>query len=183
VAERVSFVATDLTSPEEVERLFDQALERFFDLHVLVVNNVGQAALSEGKPLAETSLAEWNQNLAIHLRGPFLATQRALQEFLAGGQGGRIVLIMQSAASVGRRVGIAVAQSALRSFVRSVAKEYGRREIACNAVAVQGEPVQADAVAETVLFLASAEASFVNGEVLFVGNGHSGLGGGGYDQG
>lgn len=179
VSDRLCFVAADPTSPEEVERLFDQALEHFFDLHVLVVADTGRSALPRAGPLAETSLAEWDQNLAVYLRGPFLAVQRALQEFLAGGEGGRIVLIIPSSGqgeSLSARE--IVAAAALRSFVRSVAKEYGRRGIACNAVIVarlgdrpqqeEDRSQQGAVVAETVLFLASSEASFVNGEVLRV---------------
>ena len=160
VAERLLFVAADPASPEEVERLFDRAGEQFFALHVLVFNGADGPVLAD-RPLAETSLAEWNQNLAVHLRGPFLVVQRALQEFLAGGEGGRIVYLIPAGTE---GLGQAVVGSALRSLVRSVAKEYGRRGIACNAVLVPDEPAQA--VAETVLFLSSAEASFVNGEVL-----------------
>jgi NAD(P)-dependent dehydrogenase (short-subunit alcohol dehydrogenase family) len=66
-----------------------------------------------------------------------------------------------------------------------VAKEYGRRDIACNLLSIEpGDgraawpsagghaaiaPVNpADAVAQAVLFLASREASYVNSEVLHV---------------
>jgi NAD(P)-dependent dehydrogenase (short-subunit alcohol dehydrogenase family) len=63
------------------------------------------------------------------------------------------------------------AEFALNALCRSVAKEYGRREITCNVVVVQDsdeEPNGLAAVAETVLFFASEEAAFVNGEVIRV---------------
>jgi NAD(P)-dependent dehydrogenase (short-subunit alcohol dehydrogenase family) len=172
-AERVSFEAADLSLPSEVDRLFDVAYERLPGLHILVVNLVQQETLFRGMPLIETSLADWNQGLSLYLRRPFLVTQRAVEEFLIGGESGRIVYVVSApSGDEGSHVSVAAARSALGSFVRSVTKEYGRRGIACNAVVVQQTPgtqevpEQPDAVAQTVLFLASSEASYVNGEVL-----------------
>jgi len=201
VAERVSFVSADVSSEADIDRLFDLALERLPDLHVLV-NNLENAAVLNDKPLIEISLTDWNKVLATNLRQPFLLSRRAIQEFLAGGEGGRIVHITSADTNgATSQASYTASRTALRAFIRSIAKEYGRRGIACNAVATRGnletemtaplspkEPraralllphhlrCQPElvlskvegAVAEAVLFLASDEASFVNGEVLFV---------------
>jgi NAD(P)-dependent dehydrogenase (short-subunit alcohol dehydrogenase family) len=154
-----------------VDRLFDLADERLPGLHVLVIDLVEQARLHQGKPLIETSLADWNQGLSLCLRQPFLVTQRALEEFLIGGEGGRVVFVSALADAAAHHVSVVAAQSALSSFVRSITKELGRRRIVCNAVVIHGDtpqqtpPGRPDTVAETVLFLASNAASFVNGEV------------------
>jgi NAD(P)-dependent dehydrogenase (short-subunit alcohol dehydrogenase family) len=201
-ADRVRFVPADLFLPEETDRLFDLAVEQLPGLHVLVVNLAQHASLYQGQPLVGTSLAQWNHGLSLYLRQPFLITQRALDEFLFGGEGGRIVFITSMPASANSHVSVEAGASALSSFVRSVTKEYGRRNIAANALVIHAEskdsaaelpepaaglpesvaelpdsppgpgahaaPGPVDTAAETLLFLASAEASFVNGEVLTV---------------
>ncbi len=190
-AGRASYLAADLAQPSEVERLFDAAFDRLPALNVLVVNDVETQAAFAGRSLADTSPAEWEECLSRCLRRPFLITQRTVDEFLGGGEGGRIVFLLSNAAAGGTEGGItslqnpkskiqnspgclAAAQTALHSFVRSVTKEYGRRKIACNAIVVHQEAgnemtaAGARRAAETVLFLASSEASYVNGEVVEV---------------
>jgi NAD(P)-dependent dehydrogenase (short-subunit alcohol dehydrogenase family) len=181
-AGQVSCILADLTQPSEVDRVFDAMSERLPGLNVLVVNNVDRAQSLEGKSLTETSLTDWNESLSYYLRRPFLVTQRAVDEFLGAGEGGRIVFITSAhAQDASCPTSLAVAQTALHSFVRSVTKEYGRRKMACNAVVVHdtagGETALTNAhtAAETVLFLASAEASYVNGEVLDVAGTARGL--------
>jgi 3-oxoacyl-[acyl-carrier protein] reductase len=183
-AGRVTCVPMDPSVPSDLDRFFDAVFERLPGIHVVVIDQDGFPDPSAGKLLHETSLDEWEQSLSLNLRRPFLFVQRALEEFLAAGEGGRIVWIASAVpAGVPANVGLAAAQSALTSFVRSITKEYGRRRIACNAVVVDedlavqpGQPLlregeaslPVEAAAETVLFLASSEASFVNGEVLHV---------------
>ena len=185
---RVSFVPADVSREADVERLFDVAIEQLPRLDV-VVNNAG-AALD--RLLVETTLDEWNTVLGTNLRGPFLMCRRAVEEFLGAG-GGRIVNVASFAANglVGQGA-YATAKSALLALSRSVAKEYGRRGIACNAVvpgfietamtaglapgaqrsrarlSPYGRFGTAEEVADAVLFLASDEASFVNGDELYV---------------
>ncbi len=198
-AEQICFVPTNLASEADIEHLFDQASGWLPGFHVLI-NHVEYPAALDGKSLVETSLADWNRALAAGLREPFLLSRRAVEEFLAGGEGGRIVHITSAAADeLTCQASRAASQAALHSFIRSVAKEYGRRGIACNAVSMQSDletegvsaaslasgadspdkrgpdrlpphrlPDQLEAAAETVLFLASGEASYVNGEVLYV---------------
>jgi 3-oxoacyl-[acyl-carrier protein] reductase len=182
------FVAADVSSEPDVERLFDQAAERFDRLDLLV-NNAG--ILGDGL-LLSTTLDTWNQVMATNLRGAFLCTRRAIDELLGGG-GGRIVNVSSIAAngSVGQAA-YAASKSAILSFTRSVAKEYGRRGIACNAVvpgwldtdmttsfAAEARRAReelsphrrfgrADEVVEAILFLGGEEASFVNGDALYV---------------
>jgi 3-oxoacyl-[acyl-carrier protein] reductase len=186
---RAFFVPADVASEESVERLFDAAMERLPALDVLV-NNAG---VRRDRLLVDTSLAEWNDVLGVNLRGAFLATRRAIEEMLAGGAGGRIVNVSSIVANGATgQAAYAASKSALLSFTRSIAKEYGRRGITCNAVvpgyldtdmtadltpearrareAVSphrrfGRPAE---VVEAILFLASAESSFVNGDALYV---------------
>ncbi len=170
--EGISVVTAKMCSESGIRHVFDESLERLADLSVLI-HCLSVPELS-GQSLAETSRNEWDQMMSVCLREPFLSSQCAIQEFLATGAGGRIVFVLSLAADRTKsQVGCAVVQSALYAFMRSIAKEYGRRGIICNAVAIHHEndlryglDASRDAVTETVLFLASDEASFVNGEMI-----------------
>lgn len=186
--ERVHFVEVDVTREQAVERLFDVAAERL--PRIDVVANV--AGIIHDALLVDTTLEDWNRVLAVNVRAPFLVCRRAVEELLGSG-GGRIVNVASFAASglVGQAA-YAASKSALLSLTRSIAKEYGRSRIACNAVVpgfIDTEMVaglderarrvradlsperrfgRADEVAEAVLFLASSAAAFVTGDALYV---------------
>jgi 3-oxoacyl-[acyl-carrier protein] reductase len=191
IGDRVTFMQADTNSEVGVDHFFDAALEELGEVHVFVeFVEIDREAIS--KPLIETSLAEWNSVLSSNLRQPFLLSRRVITEFLAQGGGGRIVFVSHARMSeMAGEVCTTAARTALGAFIRSVTKEYGNRGIACNGVFFSdqshpgaaallnaqdpshmslGTPMQlintSGAIAELVLFLASEEASFVNGEVI-----------------
>lgn len=184
---RVTYLVTELLQEEEIESLFDTALERLTGLNVLI-QNLEAPGVQDTRPLHETCLEEWNRVLSTQLRSPFMVARRALEEFLVAQVNGRIVYISYSGNdAVTTSPGYSAAQAGLHALVRCITKEFGRRELACNAVIVHEDGLEAistlepaiapserihsvlevsSELAETVLFLASREASFVNGEVL-----------------
>ncbi len=158
------YVEADPGSETQVDRLFDFVIDQLPQLDVLIMI---QNPLPE-QSLLETSLEDWSDAMATNLRGPFLLCRRGIMEFMGTG-GGRIVHVTSAVRDgAPNRVRCAASASGLRSFARTVAKEYGRHKISCNGV-VHGELGQPgllrDAV-EAILFLASEDASFVNGEEL-----------------
>ncbi len=183
------FVPADLTEEDQVEALFDAALDKLPGIDVLV-NNAG---ITHDALLVQTALEDWQRVLRTNLRGPFLTSRRAVEEMLAGGSGGRIVNVASfTADGLAGAASYAASKSALLALTRSVAKEYGRRGIACNAVVpgfvdtdmtVGYDPAarermaalspygrfgRPEEIAETVLFLASERASFVTGDAVYV---------------
>ena len=171
LAERVSFIATDLADEDAVERLGDAALERLPGLNSLI-HNLEPLAVHEHRPLVDISLAEWNGVLASELRVPFMVARRAVEEYLFAQANGRIVYLAYSGDDrAASPASYAAAQAGLRALVRCITKEFGRREVACNAVIAHrnGMPAAPTQVIETVLFLASPESAFVNGEFLEIG--------------
>ncbi len=185
---KVSFVAADLSDEAAVERLFDAAVDQLGAIDVLV-NNAG---IAHDALLVQTSLADWNRVLGVNLRAPFLLCRRAVEDMLSS-DGGRIVNVASFASNgLAGQAAYAASKSALLSLTRSIAKEYGKKGIACNAVVpgfIETEMIshfdeearqararlspharlgQATEVAEAILFLASDDAAFVTGDFLYV---------------
>ena len=125
------FIRFDGTLLDGAARLRVNGRAEIDDLNVLVNN----AAIVEDQLLISTSLEDWNKVMGVNLRGAFLACRRAIEEFMAGGEGGRIVNVSSIGAngSAGQ-ASYAASKSALLSLTRSIAKEYGRRGISCNSV-------------------------------------------------
>lgn len=73
---RAIFVPTDVSNPDDVDRLRQQVLDRFGRVDVLVNN----AALHVKKTLLDTTLDDWQRVLDTNLRGAFLC----IQAFLPG---------------------------------------------------------------------------------------------------
>ena len=148
--------------------LDEDAVERAFSLvadgptPVAVVQVVVVPAERDG--VDTLTLDAWQRGVTGGLRSAFLVARRAVEEFLGGGRGGRIVHLFD----VPGTCAVAdVTQTALRALVRSVAKEYGPKGITCNAVVadLRAEGRALPAV-EAALMMASPEGAYVTGELL-----------------
>jgi 3-oxoacyl-[acyl-carrier protein] reductase len=167
---RAAGVTADPGREDDAERLFGAAVARLPRVDVVVHAVVDPPT----RRFMETSQAEWDGAVARALRAGFFVSRLAVEEFLAHGKGGRLVHIAPLVRPGAPGQALAAASlHALLSLMRSTAKEYGPRRVACNAVvpvpsgaAVPAAGPTGDAVTEAVLFLASPEASYVNGEAL-----------------
>jgi NAD(P)-dependent dehydrogenase (short-subunit alcohol dehydrogenase family) len=156
-------------SEAEIDRLFDEVLERLSALDVVIV------VLDAGSlpALHNVSLERWQSCIAAPLRLSFWLAQRAIDEFVGAGAGGRLIFVIdqpgESTVSDGREI----LAEALASFARSLVREYGRHDVSCHVVVddrLEGSPDGSRCpAAECVLFLASPGASFVAGETIRIG--------------
>ena len=190
---RAFTVRADLASPEAAGGVVDAVADEFGRLDILV-NNAG---ITHWGSVAETSLEDFDRLVAVDARAPFLL-MRAAAGRLA--DGGRVVNISSGVTSTAL-AGIAL-YSGVKAFLdqvtRVAAVEFAARGITVNAVAPGstatgpfaglsaeqkraagasfglgriGEPADTAAV---VAFLASAEAGFVTGQVIYAVGGQHG---------
>ena len=134
------YLQTDVSNEGQVQAVVDLALGRFGRLDVLVNN----AAIGNGKPLTETTLAEWNHVMAVNLTSVFLMARagvRAMcaQEPLPGADGvrGRLVNISSQHGMVAcpEDVAYGTSKSGVVYITRQIASDYAAHGIVCNAVA------------------------------------------------
>src|SRR5262249_34053223 len=69
-------VATDVSSPESVQNLVQKTIEAFSRVHV-VFNN---AAIQVNKTVEDTTIEEWNREMAVNLGGIFLCSKYFLPQ-------------------------------------------------------------------------------------------------------
>jgi 3-oxoacyl-[acyl-carrier protein] reductase len=184
---RARAVAGDVSSPDHVERIF-AACEQEFGACSLLVNNAGIVHQARFDAL---SLADWDRMIAVHLRGTFLCTRRAIGAMLQAGDG----VIVNVASQLGQIGGVelchySAAKAGIIGLTKALAREVSARGVRVNAVAPGpintelvrrlspewraskarelplgrfGEP---DDVADTVAFLASPQARLYVGQTL-----------------
>lgn len=186
------FVHVDVTNKESVEQLVEKTKEAYGTVDILV-NNAG--VLADGM-LHKLRDEDWKKVLDVNLTGVFYCAQAVIPTMLAQGSGK--IINTSSVSGVYGNVGqtnYAATKAGVVGMTKSWAKELGPKGINVNAVApgfietrmtasVPPEiiekmkaivPLQRlgkpEEIAHAYLFLASDEASYVNGAVLHVDGG------------
>ena len=184
----------DVRDPVQVKTMIERTIKEFKKIDILV-NNAG--GLSRRIPVAESDDAHWNSIMDVNLRSVFNCC-RAIIPHMIKANYGRIVNVSSIAASNGGgryAVIYAASKAGQVGLIRSLAKEVATRGITVNCVSpgfIATEFIEdlsdklresylsqipmkrlgkTEEVAACVLFLASREASYVNGAVLEVTGG------------
>lgn len=119
-------------SDDSAVRAGVETVRRELGAPTVLVNNAGNML---NNPLFRMSVDEWDQVVAVHLRGAFLMT-RAVHGFMTEAGWGRIVNISSTSALGNRgQANYATAKAGLQGFTRSLAIELGPFGITANAVA------------------------------------------------
>jgi NAD(P)-dependent dehydrogenase (short-subunit alcohol dehydrogenase family) len=150
--------APDARVEEAVTSVFDFAVADGGRLDAIVLTMDGTGT---SPALMECSLSDWRQQFEARLRRVFLIVRRAIQEMVDSGTGGSVVLVAPTDSDVGNAIESAAGES-LRALTRSLAKEYGRRQIRTNLI----ESNTPNRAANLAAWLVSLRASFVNGDIL-----------------
>ena len=189
------FEMLDVTSEESWAGVVARTQKDLGKLDVLV-NNAGISGSAE-QDLYSTEA--WHRIMAVNATGVFLGTKYAVKAMLANG-GGSIVNLSSIAGLIGSE-GIHMAYNASKAAVRlmtkSTAVQHGKDKIRANSVhpgvmppmrtsgrtadpVIRAQrmnvipmrrPGEADEVANTILFLASDESSYITGAEIVVDGG------------
>jgi len=163
----------------------------------VLVNNAGAV---RDKLLIQMSPPDWEDLIRTDLLSAFATTKAAIMSGMMRARWGRIVNISSIVGLTGNagQSNYAAAKAGLVGFTKSIAREYGSRNITCNAVApgyvrtelttgsltdemvaelVKMTPIKREGTAEDIAaavgFLCSQRAAFITGQVLAVDGGLS----------
>lgn len=126
------FCQMDLADEASIKAITEQAVSNYGGIDILV--NCGYFQAPEGQ-LLDTSVELWDKHFAVNVRGNYLMIRYCLPHMIEKG-GGAIVNI-SSTASIRGEDGAAAygaCKAALNALTRSVAAQYGDKNIRCNAV-------------------------------------------------
>ena len=186
-------VPGDVSEEKSAAAAVKQVVDRWGRIDILV-NNAG---ITRDRLLLRMTAEDWDQVLAVDLRGAFLCTKYVMPHLIRQRQG-RIVNI-SSVVGIGGNPGqanYAAAKAGLIGFTKSVAREVASRNVTVNALAPgfidsggmvdqlsdearqqiltripMGRFGSGKDVAEAVLFLCSKGAGYITGQVLTIDGG------------
>jgi glucose 1-dehydrogenase len=193
---RALVVQCDVSDEAQVESLFDQAVQAFGTVDVLM-NNAGVDA--SGTPVAELTTEVWDKAIRTNLYGYFFCCRRFAQIRTAAGGGGKLINISSVHEDIPNAGGsdYDCSKGAIRMLTRTLALELAPLKVNVNSLApgmvltpfnqpaiddpelleeqVQSIPWKRAAepaeIARLALFLASSDADYVTGATYVMDGG------------
>jgi len=186
------FAHLDVSNRDQVKQVVKDTISKYGRIDVLI-NNAG---IIQDALVVKMTEEQWDRVININLKGPFNCIQGVVEQMITQGSG--VIINISSVVALYGNVGqtnYAATKSGLIGITKTLGKELGRKGIRVNAVAPGfiitpmtasvpekildlmkektplkrlGKP---EDVANTLLFLSSDEASFINGAVISVDGG------------
>ncbi len=188
LGERVKAYQSDAGDFEQAEQFVSAVLKDFGRLDI-VVNNAG---ITRDTLMLRMSEQQWDEVIQTNLKSVFNLTRHSLKPMV---RTGGVFINMSSVVGVFGQAGqanYAASKAGIIGFSKSIAKEYGSRNIRCNVIApgfietdmtaaldektkegyLSAIPMKrlgtGDDVANTAVFLASEMGAYISGQVLSV---------------
>jgi NAD(P)-dependent dehydrogenase (short-subunit alcohol dehydrogenase family) len=189
----------DVGDEASIQAMIETAVSSFGGLDILHNNAADSdpALMSRDLDIVGLDTEVWDRTLRVNLRGPMLGCKYAIPHMVERG-GGSIINTSSASGLTGdaSRAAYAASKAGLQSLTQSVATQYGKQGIRCNAIApgviatpaleanVPSEQLavylgntltprlgRPEDIAAAVVFLASDAAAFITGQILSVDGG------------
>ena len=189
------FIKTDVTNEQDQKNLIKETVKAFQGLDILFAN----AGIANDGVADKLSYEQWKRTIDINLSGVYLSNKYAIEYWLAHNLPGVIVNSGSIHSFVGKQgvTAYAASKGGVKLLTQTLATDYAAKNIRVNAVCPGyidtpllnhltekvkddlrklhplGRLGSPEEVANVVLFLASDQASFVNGTSLLVDGGYT----------
>ncbi|HLC02436.1 MAG TPA: 3-oxoacyl-ACP reductase FabG [Anaerolineales bacterium] len=190
-----------VTARDDVERMLQLALETYGRLDILInnagINRDGLVVKIKDGEVQRMDEGKWDSVIEVNLKGTFLCAQAAVVPMIQ--QGGGRIINTSSIGALGNigQANYAASKAGVIGLTKTLALEWARYKITVNCIApgathtrmTAGIPEKLmegllqkiplgrlavpDEIAAAHLFLASDEAAYITGQVLFVDGGIS----------
>ncbi|MGI5970691.1 MAG: SDR family NAD(P)-dependent oxidoreductase [Oscillospiraceae bacterium] len=195
---RASAIKADISDAEDVENLVKKTVEAFGGIDILI-NNAGIGG--SVKPFVDTTHSDWDEVMAVNLRGTYMLSKLVARQMIEQGRGGRIVNISSIASleGSGHHTAYGASKAGVNSLTRTMAYELGKYGITVNAICpgfveteitrrlledpekreaiIKSNPMRKvgkpEDIASVAVFLASDCNSFLTGTQVVVDGGRS----------
>ena len=191
--EKINIISFDISQSTKIEEFIDNATNELGGNLDCIINNAG---ITQDNLAIRMSLDEWKKVIDINLTSTFLMSKFAIKKMLKN-KSGKIVNITSVVGHTGNlgQSNYTASKAGIVAMSKSLAIEYAKKNININCIspgfiktamtdkidekfkdiivskipsARLGEP---EDIANAVLFLASSQSDYVNGETLHVNGG------------
>jgi NAD(P)-dependent dehydrogenase (short-subunit alcohol dehydrogenase family) len=184
----------DVSKENDTLRMAEETVKRFGRIDILV-NNAAIFLSIQRRTFNEISVEEWDQVMAVNVKGPFLCAKAVLPE-MKKQESGKIINITSTTALAGTPLFLhyVTSKAALIGMTRSLAREMGKFGICVNAIApglvehegqtapkeftefqLKARAIKRLEVPEdltgALVYLASSDSDFITGQTLVVDGG------------